>query len=102
MHVGMMHTTLWTFTQTLFLGLLQDDMKCAEDYVRYCCQFLLERCLPDLQFMESMIDKTCIERLKHVASQPFARCSYTEAIEILQKAVAEGRQFVEKVGLGRE
>ena len=72
-------------------------MKCAEDYVRYCCQFLLDRCLPDLQFMESMIDKTCIERLKHVASQPFARCSYTEAIEILQKAAAEGKQFVEKV-----
>jgi len=95
------HTTrhlaeFWMIEPEMAFCELEDNMKCAEDYVRYCCQFLLDRCLPDLQFMESMIDKTCIERLKHVASQPFARCSYTEAIEILQKAVAEGKQFVEK------
>ena len=23
---------------------IYDDMQCAEDYVRYCCNFLLENC----------------------------------------------------------
>ncbi|KAF6256808.1 hypothetical protein COO60DRAFT_1702131 [Scenedesmus sp. NREL 46B-D3] len=38
-------------------------------------------------------DPKAIERLQHVANSNFARCSYTEGIELLQKAVAEGRKF---------
>eukprot|EP00879_Flechtneria_rotunda_P014346 GHRR01014986.1.p1 GENE.GHRR01014986.1~~GHRR01014986.1.p1 ORF type:complete len:573 (+),score=204.73 GHRR01014986.1:186-1904(+) len=72
---------------------LEDDMRCAEDYVRYCCRFVLERCRPDLQFIVRMIDPNAISRLEHVANSPFARCSYTQGIELLQKAIAEGRKF---------
>ena len=43
-----------------------DDMACAEDYVRYCCSWLLQHCRPDLDFIASMIDKGCIERLEQV------------------------------------
>jgi asparaginyl-tRNA synthetase len=77
---------------------LQDDMRCAEDYVRYCCRFVLERCMPDLQFIVKMIDPKAIERLQHVANSNFARCSYTEGIELLQRAVAGGRKFEDMVG----
>jgi len=38
------------------------------------------------------------QRLRQVAGSDFARVSYTEAIEILQKAVKGGRQFVERDG----
>jgi asparaginyl-tRNA synthetase len=79
------------------MPLAQDDMRCAEDYVRYCCRFVLERCMPDLQFIVKMIDSKAIERLQHVANSNFARCSYTEGIELLQKAVAEGRKFEDMV-----
>lgn len=72
-------------------------MRCAEDYVRFCCQFVLERCMPDLQFIVKMIDKEAITRLQHVASSSFARCSYTEGIQLLQKAVADGHGFEDKV-----
>jgi asparaginyl-tRNA synthetase len=75
-------------------------MRCAEDYVRYCCQFLLDNCPADLAFMEKMVDKACLERLRHVAASPFARCSYTEAIELLQKAQAGGKVFENKVRKG--
>ncbi len=37
----------------------------------------------DLEFINKMVDKTAIERLKHGAVTPFKRLSYTEAIEIL-------------------
>jgi asparaginyl-tRNA synthetase len=79
---------------------LQDDMQCAEDYVRYCCRFLLENCGPDLEFINKMIDNTSLARLQQVASNPFKRCSYTEAIELLEKAVAEGKKFEYPVSWG--
>lgn len=41
-------------------------MQCAEDYVRFCCRYLLDHCRPDLDFINSMIDKTAIARLEQV------------------------------------
>lgn len=79
---------------------LQDDMQCAEDYVRYCCKFLLENCKSDLEFVTKMIDKTAVERLEQVASTPFKRISYTEAIELLKGAVAGGKKFEYPVDWG--
>lgn len=72
-------------------------MRCAEDYVRYCCRYILKHCMPDLQFVTKMIDPTAVSRLEHVANSGFTRCSYTEGIELLQKAVAEGRKFEDMV-----
>lgn len=74
---------------------LQDDMQCAEDYVRYCCRHLLDNCRPDLEFINSMIDKTAIARLEQVASSSFKRVSYTEAIEILEGVVKSGKKKFE-------
>jgi hypothetical protein len=34
-----------------------------------------------------------------VADTPFARCSYTQGIELLQKAVQEGHKFDDMVSL---
>ncbi|TYI16922.1 hypothetical protein E1A91_A08G272000v1 [Gossypium mustelinum] len=47
---------------------LQDDMNCAEAYVKYTCKWLLEKCLDDMEFMAKSYDKGCINRLKMVAS----------------------------------
>lgn len=41
-------------------------MRCAEDYVRFCCKYLLEHCIPDLNFINKMIDATAIARLQQV------------------------------------
>jgi hypothetical protein len=37
---------------------------------------------------------------QQVADVPFARCSYTEGIELLQKAVAGGHKFEDNVSAG--
>ncbi|KAL4441815.1 hypothetical protein ABPG77_003731 [Micractinium sp. CCAP 211/92] len=74
---------------------LQDDMQCAEDYVRFCCRYLLDHCRPDLDFISSMIDKTAIARLEQVANSSFKRVSYTEAIEILEGVVKSGKKKFE-------
>ena len=74
---------------------LTDDMACAEDYVRHCCAHLLAHCRADLDFIVSMVDKGAIARLEQVASTPFKRVSYTEAIEILEGVVAAGKKTFE-------
>ncbi|CAN6467693.1 unnamed protein product [Victoria cruziana] len=77
---------------------LEDDMNCAEDYVQFLCQWLLDNCLDDMQFMVKNYDNGAIDRLKLVASTPFERVSYTEAVELL-KNVTE-KKFENKVEWG--
>jgi hypothetical protein len=45
--------------------------------------------------MRSMVDNTCIERLEAVATTPFKRLSYTEAVNILTEVVASGKKKFE-------
>jgi asparaginyl-tRNA synthetase len=83
----------WMIEPEIAFADLYDNMQCAEDYVRFCCKCVLEECFDDLQFLSKMYDPQCIERVRGVVSEPFARCSYTEAVEILQKAIKEGKKF---------
>eukprot|EP00285_Hemiselmis_virescens_P010429 CAMPEP_0173382240 /NCGR_PEP_ID=MMETSP1356-20130122/4720_1 /TAXON_ID=77927 ORGANISM="Hemiselmis virescens, Strain PCC157" /NCGR_SAMPLE_ID=MMETSP1356 /ASSEMBLY_ACC=CAM_ASM_000847 /LENGTH=603 /DNA_ID=CAMNT_0014336473 /DNA_START=33 /DNA_END=1844 /DNA_ORIENTATION=- len=92
------HTTrhlaeFWMIEPEIAFADLYDDMNCAQDYVRYCCKCVLEECLDDLTLLSKMYDKGCIERVRAVVAEPFARCSYTEGVEILQKAIADGHKF---------
>ena len=42
-----------------------------------------------------MVDKGAIDRLQHVASTPFKRLTYTEAIEILEGVVRDKKKKFE-------
>ncbi|KAF5481908.1 hypothetical protein F2P56_002520 [Juglans regia] len=90
----------WMVEPEIAFAELKDDMNCAEAYVRFLCQWLLDNCLDDMEFMADKFDKTCIERLRMVASTPFERISYTEAVELLEEAVKGGRKFENKVEWG--
>ncbi|KDD73909.1 class II (D, K and N) tRNA synthetase, partial [Helicosporidium sp. ATCC 50920] len=85
----------WMVEPEIAYADLADVMQCAQDYVQYCCRFLLDRCGSDLEFITSMVDKSARERLELVASTPFRRVSYTEAVEILEKVVAAGEKKFE-------
>lgn len=62
-----------------------DDMDVAEDYVKFCTAYVLEHCSEDLSFFEKMYEKGLKERLLNCLESPFARITYTEAIELLLK-----------------
>eukprot|EP00250_Pteridium_aquilinum_P014639 c22110_g1_i1 orf=386-2074(+) len=84
------HTTrhlaeFWMVEPEIAFADLEDDMNCAEDCVKFLCQWLLDHCADDMVFMSNMFDKTALDRLRLVATSPFARITYTEAIEILEK-----------------
>ncbi|KAK7314364.1 hypothetical protein VNO77_32884 [Canavalia gladiata] len=90
----------WMVEPEIAFADLKDDMNCAEAYVKFLCQWLLDNCIEDMEFMADKFDKGCIDRLKLVASTPFIRLSYTEAVEILEEAVKNGKTFENEVKWG--
>ncbi|KAI8553659.1 hypothetical protein RHMOL_Rhmol05G0033400 [Rhododendron molle] len=89
----------WMVEPEIAFADIQDDMNCAEAYVRFLCQWLLDNCLDDMEFMVKNYDKNAIDRLRMVSSTKFVRISYTEAVAILEEASKE-RQFENKVEWG--
>lgn len=72
---------------------LNENMDVIEACVKYCIQTLFDKCFDEINFFNTMIDSTLIERLKHVLHSEFKRMTYTRAIELLQEAVANGHKF---------
>ena len=71
------HTTrhlaeFWMIEPEIAFAQLTDDMNCAEDYVRFCCKALLEKCPEDMEFMAKM----CGPESAFVPSTP-CHCSLT-------------------------
>lgn len=79
---------------------LEGLMDLEEDFIKYCVQWALDNCQDDLEFLNKMIDKTLIERLKSVVSGSFVRLEYTEGIKILEEAVKNGHKFEFPVSWG--
>lgn len=72
---------------------INDNMDLAEEFIKYCVKWALDNCREDLEFLNNMIDKELIARLESVISTDFVRLEYTEGINILEKAVADGHKF---------
>ncbi|KAL2479969.1 Asparagine--tRNA ligase [Abeliophyllum distichum] len=89
----------WMVEPEIAFADIKDDMNCAEAYVKFLCQWLLDHCYDDMEFIAKFIDKTAIDRLKMVASSNFFRITYTEAVDILVEASKE-KQFDNKVEWG--
>jgi asparaginyl-tRNA synthetase len=65
---------------------LSGDADLAEEFLKHLFTAVLERCKEDMDFFNQHVDGTMIDTLARVASSEFVRLSYTEAVEILQKA----------------
>jgi len=65
---------------------INDNMDLAEDFLKYLIRYTLEHCQDDLEFLNKMVDKGLLERLRFVLDHPFERKTYTEAVDILIKA----------------
>ena len=81
---------------------INDDMELAEEFVKYLVQYALDHCMDDLQFLNDKYDEGLIERLRSVLGIAFERVTYTRAVEILEKAIADGKQFEYPVHWGTD
>jgi asparaginyl-tRNA synthetase len=65
---------------------IHDNMDLAEDFLKYLIRYTLDHCQDDIDFLNRMVDKGLLERLRFILEHPFERRTYSEAIDILQKA----------------
>ncbi|WP_315070351.1 asparagine--tRNA ligase [uncultured Clostridium sp.] len=75
----------WMIEPEIAFADLEDDMELAENMLKYVIKYVMDECPEEMQFFNQFIDKGLLERLNHVVSSDFARVTYTEAVEILQK-----------------
>ena len=68
-------------------------MQLAEDFIKHCVRWALDHCYDDVKFLNDMFDKELIARLEGVIKEDFVRLPYTQGIEILEAAVANGHKF---------
>ncbi len=76
---------------------LAGNMALAEEFVKYLIRDAREHCAADLEFFSKFVDKELLTRLDFVLERPFQRCSYTEAVEILNQS---GKKFEHTVAWG--
>ncbi len=65
---------------------LEGDMDLAEALVKYLVKEALENNEGDLEIFEKFVDKGLRARLEFVASRPFERISYTDAVKLLENS----------------
>ncbi len=79
---------------------IKDNMVLAEDFIKSLVRYALDNCMDDIRFLNDRYDNTLIERLQGVVNTEFKVLTYTEGIEILEKAVADGHVFEYPVSWG--
>ena len=83
----------WMIEPEIAFMELDGMMDLIEEMVKYIITFVLERCPEEMNFFNSFVDKGLLARLDNVVNNDFVRLTYTEGIELLEKAVANGRKF---------
>jgi asparaginyl-tRNA synthetase len=78
---------------------IKDNMDLAEEFVKYLISYVMENCTDDLGFLNNMIDKSLLEKLRFVVENKFERITYTEAVSVLESS---GRKWDYPVGWGRD
>ena len=88
-YTGRHAAEFWMIEPEIAFADLEDNMVLAEDMIKYVLRYVMEQCPRELEFFNNFVDKGLLERLNHVVNSDFAVCTYTEAIERLQKADVE-------------
>ncbi|KAJ1458108.1 hypothetical protein M885DRAFT_514170 [Pelagophyceae sp. CCMP2097] len=85
----------WMIEPEVSFADIHDDIKLAQDYLKYCVASALSRCDDDLEFFETLKDGAGLrQRLRDIVDTPFTVLEYTAAIELLQKEIVEkGAKF---------
>jgi len=76
----------WMVEPEIAFADLSDNMDLAEDLVRTLYRTALIEASEELMFLDQFVDKALLERTRNVAEAKFARVSYTEVIDLLQKS----------------
>ncbi len=76
----------WMIEPEMAFYELPDNMRLAEEFLKYIIRSVLEHCREDLEFFNQFIEKSVLATLEHVAESSFGHITYTEAITELKKS----------------
>ena len=75
----------WMIEPEIAFADLEDNMNLAEGMLKYIIRYVLEHAPEEMAFFNNFVDKGLLDRLNNVLNSEFARVTYTEAVEILEK-----------------
>ncbi|MGI6680865.1 MAG: asparagine--tRNA ligase [Bdellovibrionota bacterium] len=78
----------WMVEPEMAFCTLEDNIKVAQEFIKYIIKYLLDNSLEDLEFLHSLswAPKGLMDTLKHVVNSKSEVMTYTKAIEILEKS----------------
>lgn len=76
----------WMIEPEIAFADLNDDMRLAEDMLKFIISYVLENAPDEMAFFNNFVDKGLLERLNNILENDFGRVTYTEAIELLEKS----------------
>ena len=74
----------WMIEPEIAFADLTDDMKLAEDMIKFIIAYVLEHAPEEMAFFNQFVDKGLIDRLHHVMTSDFGHVTYTEAVKLLE------------------
>lgn len=89
----------WMIEPEIAFADLKDNMKLAEDMLKYVISYVMEEAPEEMAFFNQFVDKTLLERLDFIVNSEFKRVTYTEAVELLEKS---GKKFEYPVKWGSD
>jgi asparaginyl-tRNA synthetase len=79
----------WMIEPEIAFADLNDDMELAWDMIKHIINHVMDNCKAELEFFNSFVDKGLLARLTALRDADYAKVTYTEAIEILEKSGAD-------------
>ncbi len=76
----------WMIEPEIAFADLTDDVKLAEDFLKYIYKAVLDERSDDMAFFAKWVDKTCLERLESMVEAKFETMDYGDAIKQLESA----------------
>ncbi|PKM80773.1 MAG: asparagine--tRNA ligase [Firmicutes bacterium HGW-Firmicutes-14] len=82
----------WMIEPEIAFADLNDDMRLAEDMMKFIISYVLENAREEMEFFNQFVDKGLKEKLYNVVNSEFAHITYTKAVEILKES-KEGFEY---------
>lgn len=89
----------WMIEPEFAFADLDDNIELIEAMFKYVVDYVVKTCPQDIEFCNTFVDKSLVERLNNLLSNDFARVSYTDAVEILK---ANNHSFEYQVSWGTD
>ncbi|GLT64820.1 hypothetical protein SLA2020_372900 [Shorea laevis] len=76
----------WIVEVEMAFSQLEDAIRCADDYFRFLCKCILDKCsTTDVDFLTKRTNKTIIDRLQSLMENSSEKITYTEVVDRLRK-----------------